>query len=99
MDLFNILGIEKLKVHYASQFQERDRILLSSMQNALSRSTRAWFLLHFFVLISADIRILSKSKATFRQKCMHHGYGEKIIHGKQFLVIMISFVVFFFTEQ
>lgn len=74
------------------------------MQNGLSRSTRAQFLLYFFVLISADIRILSKSKVTFRQKCMHHSYGERIIHGKGFLVIMISFIVgclffFFFTEQ
>lgn len=93
MDLFNILGIEKLKVHYPSQFQESNRILLSSMQTGLSRGTRAWFLLHFFC---AGIRILSKSKATFRQKCMHFAYGERIIHGKGFLVIMISFVVGFF---
>lgn len=50
MDLFNVLGIEKLKVHYPSQFQESNRILLSSMQTGLSRGTRAWFLLHFFVL-------------------------------------------------
>lgn len=53
----------------------------------------------FTALFCADIRILSKSKATFRQKCMHFAYGERIIHGKGFLVIMISFVVVFFTEQ
>lgn len=100
---FQQLRYWKVKVRYAFQFQESTRIL-RRMQNGLSRSTRALFLLHFLFWlallvaldISTNIRILSKSKATFRLKCMHHGHGGRCTHGKGFLVIMISFEIVFF---
>lgn len=85
MYLFNNLGIEK-SVCCTFQFQESTRIIHSRVQDGLSRSTRALFLVHFLfglvllvVLdVSANIRILSK--ATSRLKCMHHGYGGRCTH-------------------
>lgn len=99
---FQQLGYWKVKVRCAFQFQESSRILLSRVQNGISRGAKGLFLLHFLfwlvllvaLHISANIRILSKSKPTFRLKCMHHGFGGRCTRGKGFLVIMITFGFF-----
>lgn len=101
--LFNKLYVNKLKFVKHFEFQEGTRIFLSRIQNGLSRTYKGMMfaaLLFWLVLLAALCisAILSKSKATFRLICRHHGYDAICTCGKTSLVIMFlwDFSFYFF---